>query len=296
MASRSSVPRNFEFYLKRKDAFNVIFPSEKVLDVSPLHKLSAELVRLSGDPEDGEVWKVGISKDPGNLWVELYSLSKRGLQRIAQAAGIVFDPAHTRRTDDRSNPRRVEFQASGSIQKPDGSWYTITHSKEVDLDEIEFEEEQRLRGAILDGDVKVGPGDAEKALVYGSPEAEEEIRRRIKRTMIFWKKNKVAYADTGAHNRVIRSLLNLEPFYTQEDLDKPFVLPRVALNVDFLLKDIELRSHFIKGGLGTVLQLFGPKKTYEYRPDQFIVSLSEKEAAPADGTKPSSDTPEGGPR
>jgi len=276
MSRQPAVPRKFEDFLKRRDEYNIIFPSEKVLEVSPVHKLVPEVIRISADPKDGDVWRVGYGTDEKGGWTEIFSFSKRGLQRIAQAAGIVFDPRFTRRSDDGHNPRRVEFQASGSIQKPDGTWYSVTHSKEVDLNQVEAEERMRLERDALDGEIKVGEGDQARVLQHGTPECTKEMERRLRHTMMMWNKNKVAFADTGAHNRVVRALLILKPFYTKEELSKPFVLPRVSLNVDYLLKSVDLKQHFIEGGLTTIFQMFGPPKRYEFRPDRFFVTLEEK--------------------
>ncbi|MGA3245828.1 MAG: hypothetical protein ABSE41_14520 [Bacteroidota bacterium] len=287
MTRQPTVPRKFEFYLKKKDEYNVIFPSEKVLNVSPLHKLIPELIRLSADPEDGDVWNVALDRDRCGATDEIFSFSKRGLQRIAQAAGIVFDPEHTRRTDDARNPRRVEYQATGSIQKPDGTWYTVTHSKEIDLDELEKEERAKLESEARKQNVSA---DREAAINA------EEIERRLRQTMLIWTKHKVAFADTGAHNRVIRSLLILKPFYTSEELSRPFVLPRVSLNVEFMLQSLELKEHLLEGGLTWIWNIFGPRR-YGIRPDRSFVTVEEREPRPT--ARPTSSTAagekEGGP-
>jgi hypothetical protein len=275
MNRQPQVPRDFSHYLTRKDHYNVIFPSEKVLSVSPLHKLIPEVIRLSADPEDGDVWNVGLDHAPQGSKTELFSFSKRGLQRIAQAAGIVFDPLLTHRTDDAKNPRRVEYKATGSVQKPDGSWYTLSHSKEIDLDEIEREERERIKSQVR----------SEVAV-----EA-EEIERRLRQTMLIWTKNKVAFAETGAHNRVIRALLILKPFYTREELARPFVVPRVSLNVEYMLQSLEFKEHLLEGGLSWIWNAFGPK-TFAVRPDRSYVTVREREPRTPTDTAPNSVTDE----
>ena len=260
MTRQPQIPKDFSHYLARKDHFNVIFPSEKVLSVSPLHKLIPEVIRLSADPEDGDVWNVGLDRAPEGTKTELFSFSKRGLQRIAQAAGIVFDPLRTHRTDDAKNSRRVEYKATGAIQKPDGSWYTLSQSKEIDLDQVEKEERERIQSQVRN-DVAVD---------------RDEIERRLRQTMLIWTKNKLAFAETGAHNRVIRGLLILKPFYSREELARPFVLPRVSLNVEYMLQSLEFKEHLLEGGLTWIWNAFGPK-TFAVRPDKSFITLRERE-------------------
>jgi len=279
MSRQPTVPKRFEYFLKRKDDYNVIFPSEKVLNVSPLHKLIPEVIRLSADPEDGDVWNVALDRDRGERGSEILSFSKRGLQRIAQAAGIAFDPEHTRRTDDTRNPRRVEYQATGSIQKPDGTWYTVTHSKEIDLDLVENEQRARLESEARKNRAIASQLNLSDDTVVDAAADAEELERRVRQTMLIWTKHKVAFADTGAHNRVIRALLILKPFYTREELSRPFVLPRVSLNVEFMLKSLEFKEHLLEGGLTWVWNIFGPRH-YKVRPDRSYVSIEEREPRP----------------
>jgi hypothetical protein len=63
MSRQPAVPRKFEDFLKKRDEYNIIFPSEKVLEISPVHKLIPEVIRISADPEDGDVWRVGYGTD-----------------------------------------------------------------------------------------------------------------------------------------------------------------------------------------------------------------------------------------
>ena len=93
MSRQPTVPKRFEYFLKRKEDYNIIFPSEKGLNVSLLHKLIPELSRLWADPEDGEDWNVGLDHENRCPETEIFSFSKRGLQRIAQAAASPSTPS-----------------------------------------------------------------------------------------------------------------------------------------------------------------------------------------------------------
>ncbi len=215
------------------------------------------------------------------------------MQRIAQAAGIVFDPEHTHRTDDARNPRRVEYQATGSIQKPDGTWYTVSHSKEIDLDQLEKEERARLESEARRVQALSSQLNPDHVTATDAALNAEEIERRLRQSMLIWTKHKVAFAETGAHNRVIRALLILKPFYTREELLKPFVLPRVSLNVEYMLKSIEFKEYFLEGGLRCIWDMFGPKR-YAVRPDRSFIAVEERE--PRETVRPPSGETKGGQR
>lgn len=258
---QAKATRRFEDYLTLRDQFNVICPTETVLEISPLHKLVPEIVVIDSDPAHGEVVRIGVQFERGTENQPVFFLSKHGLEKLAQAAGIVFDPRNTRRTDDGKNPRRVEFQATGAMQKPDGSWITVSHSKEIDLDAIEWETRSSLISAALDEAVKITRSGKEHVLQHGTSECTKEIDRRVAKTMLFWQKNKVAVADTGAHNRVVRSLLLLKPFYSRDELAKPFVVPHVALNTKYILKDPESRRRFIQSAFTLSYGIFGPPRS-----------------------------------
>ena len=68
----------------------------------------------------------------------------------------------------------------------------------------------------------------------------------------------VAVADSGAYSRVVRSLLNIQPTYSYEELQKPFVVPSVALDMEYLLGQTWAREHLLKSGHATALNIFGP--------------------------------------
>jgi hypothetical protein len=245
----------FSSYLARKDEFNVLYPSEQILSVSLVHKLRPEIIEIDPDPLKGEVYQ--LQSREGGLRDE-YVISKRGLEKIAWAAGIRFHPMYTRRTDDGRNPRRVEFQAVGSIQKPDGTWYSICRSKEINLDVIEEELRSQLEEEAQTSGVIMGNGGSQQKLNFGTKECSREISLRLERAMIKHRKNMVAMADSGAYSRVVRSLLNVQLTYSSAQLGRPFVVPAVSFNMEYLLSRKGAREHLLKAGLAASFGLFGP--------------------------------------
>lgn len=251
---QSSLPKKLDDF--PKDRFNVLYPSQSIIEISPLQKLSFEVVTIDPDPNNKEVFKVGSHKE-GENWVDDYALAKPALEKIAHAAGIIFDPNTTRRVDDQRNPRRVEFQATGALKKPDGTWITDTKTKEIDLDALEAETRQNLEKQAQDGNLHVGSGKDKRKLAFGTPECKAEIERRVRDKMIQVQKFKVALADTGAHNRVIRALLALKPSFSKRDFEKPFVVPHLTLNTEFALADPEMRRELIRQASGSTASVFG---------------------------------------
>lgn len=248
------------------DKFNVLHPSQSIMDISPLQKLTFETVQINPDPKQKDVFKVG-SKKEGETWVEELALTKKSLESISYAAGIIWDPHSTHRVDNGMNPRRVEFQATGAMQKPDGTWLVVTKTKEIDLDAIERE----TRANLESQDLYVGSGKDRKKLAPGSAEYKAAFERKVRDKMIQVEKFKVPLADTGAHNRVIRSILALKPNYTAEELKKPFVVPHIGLNTEFALADPELKKELISRAMGSAGAVFGGGHSLpEHRPTAHI--------------------------
>lgn len=257
MEHKSRLPKKFRYYLKREE-FNVLFPSEKIYEISDVFKLVPEIVTVDTNLAAGDIWELGEQVDEHGQKQLIYALTNRALQRIAQAAEITFDPRYTHRTDDGKNPRRVEYQATGMLRKSDGQWMTITQSKELDLDVIELETRNELEAEAARGELKVTRNGIEQTLGQGTPECTKEIAHRVSAKMLMWQKNKLAFAITGAYKRVIRSLLLIKDFYTIQELEKPFVVPRVSLDTDLLLSEVELRKHFANAFLDTSVNMYGP--------------------------------------
>ena len=258
MRTNQKTPKTFQDFLALSEQFNVLCAETSREITSPLYRVIPVMVRIDPDPSKGEVWRlVEFHDTSGGDQATRFALSKKGLFKIAHAAGIVFDPRHTRRTDDGRNPRRVEFQATASVQKSDGQWLTISHSKEIDLDAIEKGIRSDLLREAKEGEILIEQPGMKRLLAPESPEAQDVISMRLARLMLPWEKNKVAFADTGACLRVLRTILNIESIYSAEDLGKAFVLPRVCFNMRYVLRDDEMRRLFLAKGLDSALRIFG---------------------------------------
>ncbi len=236
----------------QKQGCNVLYPSVQQFEISPLQQVSIEMVKIDPNPDNKEVFKVTKNQ---------FGLTKVALQKLAHTAGIIFDPERSRRTDDGRNPKSLVFSATGALRKPDGSWITMTASKEVDLLVIEKEtrarlEEEGMAGKLFDWDPhKQGEKNYYK---YGTRECTTKIEREFKSCMLQVEKHKHALAETGAYNRVIRAILAIKPTYTAQELDKLFVVPRVTVNPKFILSDPNLKREFMRSALTTnINDIFG---------------------------------------
>jgi len=236
--------------------YNRLLPSTLIGSISPLQKLSIEVLQIDPEPNNGEVFEVGNVKGKDGEWEKRYSPTKTALDRIAHTVGISWIPEQTRRIDDRSNPKLTEFKAVGILKKSDGTVQILTGTKEIDLDAMEIELTFKLEESARQGKLKEG----NEVLKFGTQKCNEYIQRRVTKRMIELRKFKVPIAESGAKNRAIRSL-GLKSSYSEADLKKPFVVPRIDFNPEVALADPELRREIIRESMAAGVQLFGPSPT-----------------------------------
>lgn len=145
---------------------------------------------------------------------EKRGLSKCALDKIAHAAGVSWDAYLSRRLDDGSDPRYVDFVAVGRYRQFDGSVTMISGRKVMDLRD----------------------GSATVAVMHDRSKG-GDATREISQMRSFI----LEHAETKARLRAIRSL-GIRTSYSQEDLAKPFVVARLALTGNF--RDASTRAHF----------------------------------------------------
>lgn len=226
----------------REKKFNVLVPTTHMQQISPFHKMRIEEVRVDPNPDNGEVFKVG-SKKVGNSWQNVLSPAKPAIMKLANAAGIVWNWNETRVLA--ANRDYVLYQAVGAIRKPSGEWIPLKATKEIDLVVIEEE--------TLESNLKKADGLKEDKLngLTKQKWAEQQTRSN----MIQWRKNKVMRAETGAMLRVVRALLNLKMQYSPQELQNPFIVPRVDFSPDYT--DPEVRRMVQEQGVKATTELFG---------------------------------------
>lgn len=228
---------------------NVLVPTQHLQQVSPWHVARTSIVTVNPDPSYGDVYKVGSRwNDQKKAPEDIFALGKPALMRIAAAAGIVWNWRE-------SGPQVIQkdyvaYKAVGALRLPDGSWQPIVATKEIDLTVIEEEiYEANLKKALEYA------SDPKKQAALKGMTPEQWAQAQTKAAMIQWRKNKLMRAETGAMLRAIRAALGMKSQYTREELEKPFVVPRIDFSPDY--SDPEVRKALIENGIQAMATLFG---------------------------------------
>lgn len=231
---------------------NVLVPTQHLQQVSPWHVARTSIVTVNPDPNYGDVYKVGSRwNERKKVAEDIFALGKPALMRIAAAAGIVWNWRE-------SGPQVIQkdyvvYKAVGALRLPDGSWQPIVATKEIDLTVIEEETyEANLKKAL---DYASDPKNPKKQAALKGMTPEQWAQAQTKAAMIQWRKNKLMRAETGAMLRVIRAALGMKSQYTRDELDKPFIVPRIDFSPDY--SDPEVRKALIENGIQAMANLFG---------------------------------------
>ena len=129
--------------LSEKNQFNLAMPFTTSRQVNPYYKASVALLTVDTRDEAGQIFKVGSKRIEGQNgrgeFVNLYSLTKPFLMKLATEAGIQFSPnsGDVVKMDDNT----WKASAFGAIKLPDGTVRTSRNFKIIDLQT----EEKKLR-------------------------------------------------------------------------------------------------------------------------------------------------------
>jgi hypothetical protein len=222
----------FEIERYKQQGANVLMPSTIIGGLSEFHTPVIETVQLSSNPTDGDVYKDTQSGK--------FRLTKQALVKLANCAGINWHPYETKRVDNRSDRNYVAYQAVGGIRKADGS--SIAFKAEYDMDFEVIQEE-----LVNQYTAKAQQGNDEHKKKY--------IEDSVKRELLFKRKHKVKLCESGAMNRVIRSLLGLKNGYTASELSKPFVTVRIVIRPDYTDKDV--RRQMMSAAVKSMTGIYG---------------------------------------
>ena len=180
---------------------NVLSPVARISAVPPGHAITLSIVQVAA--RDGRDGGETYSLDGGRR-----GLAKSALDKIAGAAGISWNPRQSGRLDDGSDPLYCHMREVGVIRDLDGSERIISGEVEMDL---------------RDGSPTVAELRRQAAKKQRDPEAQiSQMRAFILR-----------HAESKAKNRAIRQALGVKSGYTESDLRKPFVCPKLVFTGDF---------------------------------------------------------------
>lgn len=117
-------------YDKAPEWFNMLVPVQSIQEISQIYKPVINLINLSLDLEDNQIYIQKNAKDPdgGNYNHTRYSIARRGLLLLSAAADCHF--LDTRTT---YNAETEAFTCVASMKMHDmsGGWRVITESKSV---------------------------------------------------------------------------------------------------------------------------------------------------------------------
>lgn len=228
-----TTPEQYRDALQRwAQHYNVLTPFTSVSGIAPSFGLIASVVKLSPDKSAGEVYDgLPFLKGQKGTPSEELAPAKIGLRKLAECGGI---STSTTRTDPRSMPHYWEFKAVASYRGLDGS--TIT------------------REATFEWDLR----DGSDRLKGWQPNQVTEGR-----------KNGLRNCEARAINAAIRECgCGIKQKYTRAELEKPFVVVRVAFQPD--MTDPDIKRMVTQQALGGVHSLY-PAAARELPASQDVV-------------------------
>lgn len=260
--------------LKQKNSYNLAIPFVESVQVNPYFKLSVSLLQVDISDNASQIFKVGAKSLGNNQWIDLFSLTKPFLQRLATEAGIQFAPG----TGDVVKVDENTWKASafGALRLPDGSVRTSSNFKVIDLltEERKYRlayEEKAVTGivdfkAAKDASKKysgewITTGEKNengypiKIFLISELDRGKYIEKSLLDAMAQLRANAPQKAATGAILRVIRDLTGVKGTYTLEELNKPFAVARMSFSPDY--NDPAVKQVMLQQCMQSMGNLFG---------------------------------------
>jgi hypothetical protein len=226
---------------------NLLMPSTHIAGLSEYHQPVIETVKLSTDPNDGDVYQHDDAKQgPDKKWRP----TKQALMKLSVCAGVIWSPTESKRIDNGADRNYIAYKAVGGIKKADGQ--PVFFSAEYDLDfevvaeELKTNYEMKAKYLKKDNGQRAA-SDKEKA---------EYIDYCVNRDLLQKRKNKLKLCEAGAMNRVLRMLLGLKQTYTTKELEQPFVMARIVSRPDFT--DAAVKKQFVDASIKAMTGIYGP--------------------------------------
>lgn len=283
---------------------NLLIPAATSVQINPFYKCTVMEVVPDTSDNSGDIFKVGNTKvgedRNGNaVYVDVFSLAKPLLMKLATAAGIQFHPEYT--TVTRENANTYVGKAYGAVRLPDGTFKTHAETKRICLDDeeakyrLEFMDKSIMgirdwKAAKSAADMFKGEWheDPEKLNKWNKPEKyyviadcdrEKYIERSILVNMTLLRKTASEKAQTGAILRVIRALLGIKGTYQLQELKKPFAVPTVTSSPDY--SDANVRQAMLQQGMSSMGNMFGatsaPPAALPFATEAFADSFDPEE-------------------
>ncbi|MDX9788917.1 MAG: hypothetical protein RBT11_19235 [Desulfobacterales bacterium] len=204
----------------REGKANVLVPSVLFEDPHGIYEPVLEVIQLSPDDNDKDVYKGTTGK----------RLSSVALAKIAQCGGIEWNEAASKYME-LEHGKYCTYKAVGGIRKADGRLIQYVGSYNIDM-------------AIVREEI---------AAQHAKKENRDYL---IDRDFRQKRKFMLQLAETGARNRVIRAMFSLKSEYSIQELSKPFVMLRYRLRIDY--SDPEIRRIAQTAAIHQALGIYGP--------------------------------------
>ncbi|MCK5014264.1 MAG: hypothetical protein KAS66_10630 [Candidatus Omnitrophica bacterium] len=241
-AQAQTVEKELQTYKEQKA--NILGPTTSMEGLSEFHKVIVDSVRLSPNPADGDVYK---HKDEFGDKPAQFILSGQALQRLAICAGVFWNSAETKATAQ--SQKYVAYSAVGCIRKTDGTPACFKAEADIDID-VEGDE---LREKFIEK--RKGWAAKPWFKKMDTTAQDDYIDGKFRKELNFKKKHKTKIAASSAKNRVIRVLLGIKKTYTQQELSKPFVMPRIVLQPDY--NDPEVKRMMLTASIQAMTGIYG---------------------------------------
>jgi hypothetical protein len=254
---------------------HVLAPAVKIGGIARHFGVNVSAVFINPDPSAGECYC-----DKALMKEDERALSRIGLQKIAQCAGISWLPA-SGRTDDRRIQHLWEYRAIGAYVGLDGAPQLLQGTAEVDLRDGSAQiggwTPERWRELLAANAEATRKGQKETWQIGGWSEARVLQARRFG----------LRLAETKAMLAAVRSL-GLKAKYLKGELSKPFIVLRTQYLPDH--DDPATRAMVAQNALLGAAALYanGPAEVVPFRrelPEAPMVETIDAEALPEMGAR-----------
>lgn len=234
----------FKDYPEQK--YNPLVPVQTITQISPLHRPSINIVQISTDEKDKDAYKEKNGE---------YALTKKGLMKLMAAANIEI--VDSRSVIPSSCKRCLEMARATGKPSPCG--------------ECRCKDDVAWQVTIAVPDLTGGLRrvTATREFLCADEREKSASEKQFKGAYAF----RSAMTESKALNRALREALMIRSTYVRQDLEKPFAVPVISINMD----DPDMKRAVIERYARGESMLFG-------RPaqDSFAIEAGEVVDIPAD--------------
>ena len=184
----------------REQKYNILLPTLKFQSIPDMCEIAFNIVQINPDPQKKEVYK---QKSNNEL-----SHTKHGIDKLAAAAGVLWDWRGCGRLDNGSDPRYCHYRMVGTAKDFDGTIRNYIGDKEVDL-----------------------------------RDNSDQIANMTEKQIAQQREHVLSLAQSKASNRALRGLLQIKHSYSADELKYPFIVPKLIFRPD--LNDPMIKQAYI---------------------------------------------------